>query len=46
MIYLAKLNEDKFKKRQMSIELDSYISESNYWQRKNYELKTDNKSQK
>jgi len=46
MIYLAKLNEDKFRKRQMTMELDSYISESNYWQRKSYELKTDNKSQK
>jgi hypothetical protein len=46
MIYLAKLNEDKFRKRQMTSELDAYISESNYWQQKRYQLKTDNKSQK
>jgi len=46
MIYLAKLNEDKFKKRQMIQELDGYIQESNYWQQKLYQLKTDNKSQK
>lgn len=46
MIYLAKLNEDKFRKRQMTKELEGYISESNYWQQKRYQLKTDNKSQK
>lgn len=40
MIYLAKLNEDKFKKRMMTDELDSYITESNNWQQKSYRLKT------
>jgi len=44
LIYLAKLNEDKCKKRQMTDELTAYLTESDFWQQKNYKLKTDNKA--
>jgi len=44
LIYLAKLNEDKNKKRQMTDELSSYLMESDFWQQKNYKLKSDNKA--
>jgi hypothetical protein len=40
LIYLAKLNEDKYKKRQMTDELNSYLYESDKWQQKSYKLKT------
>lgn len=44
LIYLAKLNEDKYKKRQMTDELNAYLAESNSWQQRSYKLKTDNKA--
>ena len=44
LIYLAKLNEDKHKKSQMTYELNGYLQESDNWQQKNYKLKTDNKA--
>jgi hypothetical protein len=44
LIYLAKLNEDKHKKRQMTDELNAYLMESNSWQQRSYKLKTDNKA--
>ena len=40
LIYLAKLNEDKYKKHQMTDELNSYLHESDKWQQKSYKLKT------
>lgn len=36
LIYLAKLNEDKIKRRQVESELDSFIEESRKWQEKQY----------
>lgn len=44
LIYLAKLNEDKHIKRQMTDELNTYLAESNNWQQRSYKLKTDNKA--
>lgn len=44
LIYLAKLNEDKYKKRQMTDELNAYLAESNNWQQKSFKLKTDIKA--
>jgi len=40
LIYLAKLNEDKYKKRQMADELNKYLIQSDNWQKKSYKLKT------
>ena len=40
LIYLAKLNEDKDKKRQMTSELNGYLEQSDSWQQKSYKLKT------
>lgn len=40
LIYLAKLNEDKYKKRQMTDELNGYLQQSDKWQQKSYKLKT------
>jgi hypothetical protein len=40
LIYLAKLNEDKHKKRQMTDELNGYLEQSDSWQQKSYKLKT------
>jgi hypothetical protein len=40
LIYLAKLNEDKYKKRQMTDELNKYLIQSDNWQKKSYKLKT------
>ena len=40
LIYLAKLNEDKSKRRQMTDELSGYLAESDFWQQKSYKLKT------
>jgi hypothetical protein len=39
LIYLAKLNEDKFQKKIMSEELEKYISHSYIWQQKRFGLK-------
>lgn len=44
LIYLAKLNEDKHKKRQMTDELNAYLAESDYWQQSKFKLKTDIKA--
>lgn len=41
LIYLAKLNEDKLKRSNMLHELDNFMSESTYWQNKQYQLKTE-----
>ena len=41
LIFLAKLNEEKLKRRDMYRELESYISESDYWQQKKFRLKTE-----
>lgn len=39
LIYLAKLNEDKFQKKVMSEELEKYINNSYAWQQKRFGLK-------
>ena len=39
LIYLAKLNEDKFQKKLMSEELEKYIRHSYVWQQKRFGLK-------
>ena len=41
LIYLAKLNEDKHKKRYMSEELSNYIRDSYAWQQKRFTLKSE-----
>ena len=40
LIYLAKLNEDKFQKKAMSEELNQYIANSYAWQQKRFALKS------
>jgi len=40
LIYLAKLNEDKFQKKAMSEELNQYIANSYAWQQKRFGLKS------
>ena len=40
LIYLAKLNEDKFRKKAMSEELNQYIANSYAWQQKRFALKS------
>jgi hypothetical protein len=40
LIYLAKLNEDKFQKKAMSEELNQYITNSYVWQQKRFGLKS------
>jgi len=40
LIYLAKLNEDKFPKKSMSEELNKYIVNSYTWQQKRFGLKS------
>ena len=40
LIYLAKLNEDKFQKKSMSDELNKYIANSYAWQQKRFGLKS------
>ena len=40
LIYLAKLNEDKFQKKSMSEELNKYIANSYTWQQKRFGLKS------
>lgn len=41
LIFLAKLNEDKFRRSIMSQELESYIWQSDYWQKQKFKLKTE-----
>jgi len=40
LIYLAKLNEDKFQKKAMSDELNQYIANSYSWQQKRFDSKS------
>lgn len=40
LIFLAKLNEDKFRKSTMYQELEDYINQSDYWQKHQFKLKT------
>ena len=46
LIYLAKLNEDKFKRQSMISELTNYLDESDYWQQSKFKLKTTHYNQK
>ena len=39
LIYLAKLGEDKLKKRLMTAEMDAYVSESRSWQHRRFNAK-------
>jgi hypothetical protein len=39
LIYLAKLNEDRTKKRSFTTELTRYVEESKTWQQKRFNLK-------
>jgi hypothetical protein len=41
LIFLAKLNEDKFRRSLMCQELASYIWQSDYWQKQKFKLKTE-----
>ena len=41
LIFLAKLNEDKFRRSTMYQELESYVGQSDYWQKKSFKLKTE-----
>jgi hypothetical protein len=41
LIFLAKLNEDKFRRSVMCQELASYIWQSDYWQKQKFKLKTE-----
>jgi hypothetical protein len=41
LIYLAKLNEDKYQKRSMSEELSNYIRNSYTWQQQRFGLKSE-----
>lgn len=40
LIFLAKLNEDKFRRSIMYQELESYVGQSDYWQKHQFKLKT------
>ena len=40
LIFLAKLNEDKFRRNLMCQELEGYVSQSDYWQQNQFRLKT------
>jgi hypothetical protein len=40
LIYLAKLNEDKFQRKAMSDELNQYIANSYAWQQKRFDSKS------
>ena len=40
LIFLAKLNEDKFRRNTMYRELESYVGQSDYWQQHQFKLKT------
>jgi hypothetical protein len=39
LIYLAKLNEDRLRKKSVIKELEEYVSESNIWQSKRFNRK-------
>jgi hypothetical protein len=39
LIYLAKLNEDRLRKKSVIKELEDYVSESNIWQSKRFNRK-------
>lgn len=39
LIYLAKLNEERIQKREMTDELNRYITDSYNWQKKQFDLK-------
>lgn len=41
LIFLAKLNEDKFRRSTMYQELEGYVGQSDYWQKKSFKLKTE-----
>ena len=41
LIYLAKLNEEKLKRSQMSGELEDYIAESDFWQQQKFKAKSE-----
>jgi len=41
LIFLAKLNEEKLKRIQMVNELESYISESDFWQQQKFKTKSE-----
>lgn len=41
LIFLAKLNEEKLKRKEMYNELEEYIHHSDIWQKKKYRLKTE-----
>jgi hypothetical protein len=45
-IYLAKLHENKLKKKQALIELDGYITLSKYWQTKKFDENISSKAKK
>jgi sulfur carrier protein ThiS len=36
MIYIAKLNEERLRRKSMATEMNSYIVESKYWQTKKF----------
>jgi hypothetical protein len=40
LIFLAKLNEDKFRRSTMYQELEGYVNQSDYWQKHQFKLKT------
>ena len=40
LIFLAKLNEDKFRRSSMYRELENYVGQSDYWQQHQFKLKT------
>ena len=41
LIFLAKLNEDKFRRSAMHRELEIYVGQSDYWQQNQFKLKTE-----
>ena len=41
LIFLAKLNEDQFRRSSMYRELESYVGQSDYWQQHQFKLKTE-----
>jgi hypothetical protein len=46
MIYIAKLNEERLKRKSMTTEMHSYITESKYWQTKKFAPKDQNMYEK
>jgi hypothetical protein len=39
LMYLAKLNEDRIKKKNIVRELENYVSDSNLWQKRRFNRK-------